>query len=308
MGSLLFLRARDAGLEASFSRDDHASLFQFFSNALRHTLRLLDAAEELTDAFRTRGIDAVLLKGAAHVFSIYKNPGARPMADVDVLVRREAFRDSIRIARDLGYAFGGSPSPANDVSDSVSLAKGEIHVDLHERLTHRLANDPDLGPLFDRAVNFPAGGENRRTLRIFAPEDAALHAVLHIAHHGFSMRLIAFADLARLVAMPTFRSSLFAAELDRFRMAGVAYALIQRLEKNLGVSLGVNLLLDVRSSLIARALPRLLDNETMRLKFEVPDKWRYALIVRPLLDGLGPTARFLIGRATSRWVRSRHRD
>ncbi|MBI3073846.1 MAG: nucleotidyltransferase family protein [Deltaproteobacteria bacterium] len=299
MASLLFLRVREAGLQGSLPRDENARLFKFFSNTLRHTLRLLDAAEEISAALHKRGIDSLLLKGGAHVLTVYKDPGARPMKDVDLLVRRDTFRDAVRIALDLGYAIS-PPRLDETIVDSVLLAKGDVFVDLHERLTHRLENDTDLSPFFARSVTSPDGGQGSPAFRIVAPEDAALHAVLHIVHHGFSLRLIAYADLVRLLSIPTFRWPVLLDEIERFRLCGIAFVILDVLDRNLGSNFGRQRRLNGRSFLTEKLVSRIVNRETGRLKVELPDKWRYVFIVRPLLDGLAPSARWFLRRLIAR--------
>ena len=55
-------------------------------------LMLAQAAEACLRAFAAAGVPVIVLKGLAYERSLYSNDGARPTADVDILVPAEARR------------------------------------------------------------------------------------------------------------------------------------------------------------------------------------------------------------------------
>lgn len=73
------------------------------ANIVRNTA-LRRGLKELLDAFRKRGIVPLLLKGAATFFDdLYKDPGARVMGDLDILVRAEEIETAHQVLLELGY-------------------------------------------------------------------------------------------------------------------------------------------------------------------------------------------------------------
>src|SRR5580658_9006681 len=60
------------------------------SAAMLHTYAL----KRLSELFTAAGVDALLVKGAALALTVYPEPAARPMTDIDLLVR-EGGKDRI---------------------------------------------------------------------------------------------------------------------------------------------------------------------------------------------------------------------
>ncbi len=85
----------------------HHALLGKLKGVYRHAwygnqLRLRDAAVVLGE-LRRRGIEPMLLKGAALTLLHYRDYGLRPMEDVDVLVRAEQWQPAIAALTDLGW-------------------------------------------------------------------------------------------------------------------------------------------------------------------------------------------------------------
>ena len=66
-------------------------------------LMLAQAAEECLRAFAAAGVPVIVLKGIAYERSLYPNDGARPTADVDLLVPAEARRAAFAVLDRLGF-------------------------------------------------------------------------------------------------------------------------------------------------------------------------------------------------------------
>jgi hypothetical protein len=146
------------------------------------------------------GLDALLVKGAALALSVYPDPAARPMSDIDLLVRRA---DRERIVAALCRAGGsvhlppGRPWSAAFFGETVlTIDAGamsllvEVHVSL-DKLVSRPIDERDL---FARATDAPG----LPYLRIPAPEDHALLVALHASCHDFR-HPIALLDLELLL-------------------------------------------------------------------------------------------------------------
>jgi Uncharacterised nucleotidyltransferase len=150
------------------------------------SLTLREALRAALDRFREAGLPVVVLKGVALAALVYPSPALRPMADIDLLVRRHDLGKADVLLRDVGFE---RKSP--EVSDS------------------RLWSDPPFGVLYARPQGFPpielqqhiisdaamfvripiedfwkrsrhAQIESSEAL-VFNPEDLLLHLALHLA-------------------------------------------------------------------------------------------------------------------------------
>jgi hypothetical protein len=143
---------------------------------------LLNQAASVIRMLADHEIDSVLLKGAALASGIYGDPGARPMADADLLVRR----GDVRAAADLLRATGWNPWPPVSARtlDSFLGTKHAIgfrdgagrELDLHRHVFFRNRVEALDDALWDRSQPATVGGV---PARILAPEDLLLHVVVH---------------------------------------------------------------------------------------------------------------------------------
>jgi hypothetical protein len=137
---------------------------------------LLHGAAEAVRVLEAAGIPTLVLKGAALAILHYRDAGARPMEDVDVLVPRDRARDAMRVLRAAGF----SPAfPAPEAKIGVRHAEtfvspGDHAVDLHWWALWQPSRDDDL---WRNAVGFELGGERTRAL-------APAHQLLQVPVHG----------------------------------------------------------------------------------------------------------------------------
>ena len=85
--------------------------------------------EQLLKALSDAGFACIALKGW-EMRKLYPNMTMRQMADLDVLVRPYRFSRIETVMRELGYSSGSESSWKHD-----SFRKGEVHVEMHKRLT-----------------------------------------------------------------------------------------------------------------------------------------------------------------------------
>lgn len=125
------------------------------------------------------GIPTLLLKGAALSLLHYRDTGARPMADVDVLVPLERAEEACRVLEAGGWA----PQPharrliAMRHAGCFSAGPGR-EVDLHWYSLFLSAPDDDF---WESAVPIELGGVSSLTLE---PADQLLHVCMHGAFEG----------------------------------------------------------------------------------------------------------------------------
>ncbi|MCE2509407.1 MAG: nucleotidyltransferase family protein [Alphaproteobacteria bacterium] len=153
-----------------------------YNRFLRHAqLRWVKAIGEA-------GFDVVYLKGFANAHSLYDDPDARTIGDLDFLIRPDALDPLIRFLSGRGFRFDGAPrSPWGFISDTSFLPfvseDGSANLDLHIA--------PDAYPadrsLTTEAVFADSGWvdvEGMR-LRIPSPEHGFLLALTNAAKVAF---------------------------------------------------------------------------------------------------------------------------
>jgi hypothetical protein len=75
------------------------------ADSRKRTQRMLDNAVEFLQALAVEGIQVVLLKGAALAVTYYPDHLARPMADLDILIKKQDLKRGVEILVALGYRF-----------------------------------------------------------------------------------------------------------------------------------------------------------------------------------------------------------
>jgi hypothetical protein len=83
---------------------------------------------ELDKLFAAEGLPYVIIKGAHIREILYPNPACRPSVDIDILISPEEKNRAVSILCASGYTL--KPDPVN-ISHEVSLAKENVHLDLH---------------------------------------------------------------------------------------------------------------------------------------------------------------------------------
>jgi hypothetical protein len=108
----------------------------YYESGARNLL-LLDALDELTAAFASRGVRPVLLKGADFATSLYPSAALRPMSDLDLWVAPDEVARAESALASLGYRPGApemTPGLARAIRHArlyVSGARDDVAIDLH---------------------------------------------------------------------------------------------------------------------------------------------------------------------------------
>lgn len=188
--ALAYAVALDGGRRDAPGRDTYL-------RALSWNLSRLADLDWLLGAARAAGLRLVPFKGALLCRTHYGDPGARPMADVDVAVAPDELERAIALLCDAGFARLDPPAyrRARGGVHDVKLMRGAVTIELHHRLWHELRVASDVTPLVARAVEVPFGGATA-----WAPTEADhLYVVLvHAATHGFCGNVLWLADAALL--------------------------------------------------------------------------------------------------------------
>ena len=172
---------------------------------------------EATSALRDAGVEALTLKGIALAHTVYPEPGLRPMADIDLLVRPA---DRLRAIETLGRLGYRTPGPeAERLGESrcfAELVRDGVLLDLHWDIARYLRFEGvvrvDHEGLWRRARPLVLAEGRSRAL---CPEDTLLHLVLHLTLGSDFARVLWYADIDAVIRR-------YAAELDWDRVVDEA--------------------------------------------------------------------------------------
>jgi hypothetical protein len=168
---------------------------------------------EATAALHRAGVESLTLKGMALAHVVYADPGLRPMADVDLLVRPADRAAALDALGALGYRTPGEAADRLGASRSFAeLVRDGTRIDLHWHAGRYLrfegVVEVDHDGLWSRARDLitPEG----RSL-MPSPEDLLLHLVLHLTLGSDFARVLWYVDIDAVVRR-------FAAGLDWERL------------------------------------------------------------------------------------------
>jgi len=150
-----------------------------YNRAWVHNQFAFNSAAKIISCFQQAGIATILLKGSGLILTIYEDAGLRPMADIDVLVRRADASSSICLLESLGWIskykdpFALIPFENADEFTDHSNQK----LDLHWRVLwegNQKSTDEDF---WDASIPAQIGEVETRTL-------SASDHLLHVCVHG----------------------------------------------------------------------------------------------------------------------------
>ncbi len=171
--------------------------------------------DEIGEVALREGIDLHLLKGAAFATTLYRDPGLRPMSDIDVLASPSAFERWDSELQALGYSLV-------DVSDHASCYRRRatgVLVELHRTLTSAaefLGLETDS--LLERSRSLDGG------VRTLSWEDHLIHLSLHASfQHGFRQPGLNAWDARAIAEHPDFDAPTFVERAGERRLAPWVY-------------------------------------------------------------------------------------
>lgn len=172
--------------------------------------------EQLTGLLRTfeaARIDTLLLKGAALVQVAYKDYGARPMFDVDVLVPLRRAMDAIDLLEAHGWrSTGGFARRLIGVRHADEFANGGYRCDLHWSVLQECNRLGETDDFWSARREVSVGGV---VTHVLCPADQLLHTCVHGMRSGGVQTVTWIAD-----AMTLLRNS--GADLDWERIVDQA--------------------------------------------------------------------------------------
>jgi len=197
---LLGVAVRDGAFPVNDAqRDDLARLWEAW---LAHAVRVERVLLEILDALEPEPVTILALKGLALAHTSYPDPDARVFGDVDVLVAPGGLH---RAADVLVRTFGGTraePELAPGFDDrfgrEAMVRVRNIEIDLHRTFVNgAYGSRIRLESLFDEPEVITVGG---RAVPVPAPTHRLLHAAYASTLSDWPPRLVAYRDLAQVIA------------------------------------------------------------------------------------------------------------
>jgi hypothetical protein len=193
---LLYVRLRTGALTTGVPARANQMLRKL---AVHSTLKSLALRSELGVALRAlqaEGIEVIVLKGAHLAGLVYGDGAARPMRDVDLLVRKDDLGRAEGTLFDLGYV--RHPEKDGDYSSCQHLQPlirpGGVPIEIHWTIADpKEPIEIDLNGLWERAH---PGRIADVDVKVLSPEDLLLHLCVHTAlHHQLELGLRACWDI-----------------------------------------------------------------------------------------------------------------
>lgn len=177
----LWVGLRDKDLAADLPPELREYLEAFHAVNAERNQRLKDQVVAAVRALNGRGVEPVLLKGAAHLFTdTFGDFGARMMGDLDLLVPKDRLATGLAALQSIGYAAGaaGAPKRAEHHHHPPLFRSGDgAAIELHHELLAPVASH--LLPTtiaWSQTQRLAAGP---LTLRVLSPTCRVFHNLLH---------------------------------------------------------------------------------------------------------------------------------
>ncbi len=152
-------------------------------------------------AFQERQVTCAPLRGLDLAERLYGDPAARPMGDLDLLVRKDELPEVGAIFRDLGYREvdrrAGFAQAFGNTLEFYKDRHGWIVVEPHWTIAYPpFVDRVDMERVWRRCVRGQVVGVETWLL---SPEDLLLHLCLHLTHRDAAAPLLWFYEIDRLV-------------------------------------------------------------------------------------------------------------
>jgi hypothetical protein len=153
-------------------------------------------------ALIAENVPVIGLKGIFLLENVYNNIAARPLGDIDILVRKKDLQTAIRILKTLGYTMETYFSLQDQNTDVKHIPpmknKDGLSIEIHWTILSE--DEPfkiDTGGLWDRALSVKIADVDVLAL---SPEDLVLHLSIHFAYqHHLSLGLRGLNDIAEVL-------------------------------------------------------------------------------------------------------------
>lgn len=154
--------------------------------------------------FARSGIQSMILKGSALTILYYEDAGLRPMADIDLLVRRGQARQAISLLNDLGWESKySSPEAFIPFEQAIEfIDASNQRLDLHWHLLWEARQDLSDEAFWSGSIATEIDGTPTRALN---PTDQLLHVCVHGAKWNDTPSLRWVADAMMIIRSRKFK-------------------------------------------------------------------------------------------------------
>ena len=184
---------------------------RYFNITTRNLLFLKELGRALK-AFKETGIPALVLKGAFLIEEIYKNPGLRPMSDIDLLVKRENLLQVHEGLKGLGYTTTDNyldyiEKPISGYLNSLFYYRKENEASIPLHIHWHLVNSSVPNYMFSSRIDMDGIWQETEKIKIADGEALSLapnHLVIYLSEHALRMkhsldRLILLCDISEVI-------------------------------------------------------------------------------------------------------------
>ncbi|HSE84410.1 MAG TPA: nucleotidyltransferase family protein [Thermodesulfobacteriota bacterium] len=183
------------GLYLSFAIPQKAmgQLKKAYHENLARNMYLYNELDRILESFDAKGINIIVLKGAALAGTVYGNIALRPMNDIDLLVKEEDIAYTEKTMSELGYLFQGEKPLEWYRENHFHLAyihpEKNVLVEIHWHIGRKshpsqiaLTDTGIIKRWWERAQSLQIA--NRKALML-SPDDLIFHLSLHFLKHRF---------------------------------------------------------------------------------------------------------------------------
>lgn len=166
------------------------TMAQIKKTYLGNTVRNMISANELIrllGVFSSKGIDTIVLKGAALANAVYPESGLRVYGDIDILIKSEDRTAVEGLMPGLRYAY------ASDPAEEKEFWEKHYHLPPYRHLDANIFLDVHLNVTNTFQINIDHWWERSRTVnilgcwvRVLSPHDLLQHLFIHTSKHGFN--------------------------------------------------------------------------------------------------------------------------
>ncbi len=163
-----------------------------YHETIARNMCLYAELQTILDAFRSAGLQAITLKGAALAGVVYPDIGLRPMLDIDLLVKEDELAPADRVMAGLDYSeVHGLKSRQWFMENHFHLppyrhVRKPVIVEIHWHIAAD-SRGMDILKWWGRAAARDIMGHP--TL-VPSPEDMLIHLSVHLFNHGYDNRLV----------------------------------------------------------------------------------------------------------------------
>ncbi len=261
----------------------------YYAN-LKRNLRIEKEMLLILESANRHGIGIIPLKGFSLTQTLYNNPGLRIMADVDILIKKDALQEIKNILIQLGYQENVGVTSKNHHNEYRHMAvflktlssNLYLTIEIHGILAYARPYEIRIPYLWERTYEKTINGQK---LLFLSQEDTFLSLALHLRSHTRCLTLKFIVDIAELLNIYGDKLDwLYIAETARNNHITIsAYLPLYLAKELLNANVSPKILNKFRPNIIKVALIRLIVN---KYNFFALKKWHGTFLRFLLFDSL----------------------